>query len=99
MGKGSDQLARGRVPELGGFIRARRENPSAVWAECSVVDLILMIKGGDELARGRIPELGSFVSACRQDASSVGTKRHTLKRIPMDKGSDRQRQRFFTMDD
>ena len=99
MVKRGDELARGRVPELGGFIRARGENPSAVWAECSVVDLILMIKGGDELARSRIPELGSFVSACRQDASSVGTKRHTLNRILMNKGSDRQRQRLFTMDD
>ena len=41
MGKGKDELARGRVPELGGFIRARRENPSAVRTERSVVDLIL----------------------------------------------------------
>ena len=61
MGKGNDELARGRVPELGGFIRARRENPSAVRTECSVADLILMVKGGHKLARGRIPELGTVI--------------------------------------
>ena len=74
MVKGGDELARGRVPELGGFIRARRENPSAVWAECSVVDLILMGKGSEQLARGRIPELGAVIRARRQDPSTVRTK-------------------------
>ena len=30
MGKGSDELARGRIPELGGFVRARRQDPSTI---------------------------------------------------------------------
>ena len=30
MGKGGDELARGRIPELGGFVRARRQDPSTV---------------------------------------------------------------------
>ena len=58
MVKGGDELARGRIPELGGFVRARRQDPSTVRTERRVADLILMSKGGDELARGRIPELG-----------------------------------------
>ena len=56
--KGGDQLARGRIPELGGFVRARSQDPSTVRTKRRVVDTILMGKGGDELARGRIPELG-----------------------------------------
>ena len=61
MGKGGDELARGRIPELGGFVRARRQDPSTIRTKRRVVDTILMVKGGDELARGRIPELGGFV--------------------------------------
>ena len=61
MVKGGDQLARGRIPELGGFVRARRQDPSAVRTKRRVDDLILMGKGGDQLARARIPELGGFV--------------------------------------
>ena len=99
MVKGGDELARGRIPELGGLVRARRQDPSAVRTKRRVVDATLMVKGGDELARGRIPELGSFVSACRQDPSTVRTKRHILNSILMGKGSDGQRQRLFTMDD
>ena len=30
MVKGGEELARGRIPELGGFVRACRQNPSAV---------------------------------------------------------------------
>ena len=63
MGKGGDKLARGRIPELGGFVLACRENPSAVRTERSVADLILMDKGGHKLARSRIPELGAVISA------------------------------------
>src|SRR5260370_401826 len=99
MVKGGDELARGRVPELGGVLRAGRQDPSTVRTERRVPDFILMGKGGDELARGRIPELGGFVPACGQDASAVGTKRHILNRILMFKGGDGQRQRLFTMDD
>ena len=73
--KGGDELARGRIPELGGFVFACRQNSSAVRTERRVVDLILMVKGGDELARGRIPELGAVVRARRQDPSAVRTKR------------------------
>ena len=58
MSKGGDQLARGRIPELGGLVRACRQDPSAVRTKRRVDDPILMSKGGDQLARGRIPELG-----------------------------------------
>ena len=74
MGKGGDELARGRIPELGGFVPACRQDPSAVRTKRRAVDAILMVKGGDKLARGRIPELGGFVRACRQDPSAVRTK-------------------------
>ena len=56
--KGGDELARGRIPELGGFVHARCQNPGTVRTKCRIVDRILVVKGGDELARGRIPELG-----------------------------------------
>ena len=62
MGKGGDQLARGRIPELGGSVRACCQDPSTVRTKRRAPDTILMVKGGDELARGRIPELGGFVS-------------------------------------
>ena len=61
MVKGGDELARGRIPELGGVVRACRQDPSTVRTKRRVVNDILMVKGGDELARGRIPELGGFV--------------------------------------
>ena len=60
MFKGSDELARGRIPELGGLVRACRQDPSAVRTKHRFKDLILMVKGGDEFARGRIPELGGL---------------------------------------
>ena len=50
MVKGSDELARGRIPELGGFVCACRQDPSAVRTKRRLEDLILMVKGGDELA-------------------------------------------------
>ena len=58
MGEGGDQFARSRIPELGGVIRACRQNPSAVRTKRRVVDRALMSKGGDEIARSRIPEFG-----------------------------------------
>ena len=44
MVKGGDQLARGRIPELGGFVRACRQDPSAVRTKRRVVDRILMVQ-------------------------------------------------------
>ena len=79
MVKGGDELARGRIPELGGLVRARRQDPSTVRTKRRVLDATLMGKGGDQLARGRIPELGSFVPACRQDPSTVRTKRRVVR--------------------
>ena len=86
--KGKDELARGRVPEPGGFIRARRENPGAVRTERSVADLILMVKGGHKLARGRIPELGAVIRVCRQDPRTVRAECSVKERTEMFKGSD-----------
>ncbi len=80
MGKRGDELARGRIPELGGFVRARRQDPSAIRTKRRAVDPILMSKGGDQLARGRIPELGGFVRARRQDPSTVRTKLRARRR-------------------
>src|SRR6476646_2530233 len=79
MVKGSDQLARGRIPELGGFVSACRQDPSAVRTEFRLQDLALVGKGGDEFARGRIPELRAVIRARRQDPSTVRTK---VKRRP-----------------
>ena len=59
-----------------------------VWAECSVVDLILMVKGGHKLARGSIPELGTVIRARCQDPSTVRTKCSVLNATLMVKGSD-----------
>src|SRR5271165_6668577 len=99
MVKGGNELSRGRIPELSGFVSACRQDPSTVRTECRVVDLPLVVKGGYKLARGHIPELGGFVLAGRQDLSTVRTKCHILNRILMVKGGDGQRQRLFTMDD
>src|SRR5258707_62628 len=99
MVEGDDELARGRIPKLGGFFHDSRQDPSTFRPKRPVRDTILMVKGGDELARGRIPELGGFVPACRQDPSTVRTKRHILNSILMGKGGDGQRQRLLTMDD
>ena len=38
MGEGGDELARGRIPELGGVIRACRQDPSTVRTKRRVVD-------------------------------------------------------------
>ena len=78
MGKRGDELARGRIPELGSFVPACRQDPSTVRTKHRVYDRILMGKGGDELARGRIPELGGFVRARRQDPSTVRTKHRVV---------------------
>jgi len=74
MVKGSDQLARGRIPKLGAFVSACRQDPGAARTELRLKDLVLVGKGGDEFARGRIPELGAVVRARRQDPSAVRTK-------------------------
>src|SRR6516162_2008137 len=72
--KGSDRLARGRIPKLGGFVLACREDPSSVGTELRLKDLVLMGKGVDQLARGRIEELGAFIRTDRQDSSAVRTE-------------------------
>ncbi len=74
MVKGSDKLARCRIPELSGFVQTRRQNPSAVWTKRRVVHTRLMGKCGDELAGGHIPELRGFVRARRQDPSAIRTE-------------------------
>ena len=99
MSKGGDELARSRIPEFGGCVRACRQNPSTVRAKRRVPDETLMSEGGDELARSRIPEFGSFVPACRQDSSTVRTKRRLEDQVLMLKGGDERRQRLFTMND
>ena len=83
MGKGSDELARGRIPELRGIVCACRQDPSTIRTKRRVGNRILMGKGNDELARGRIPELGGFVRACREDPSTVRTERRVLDAILM----------------
>ena len=62
MVKGGDQLARGRIPELGGVVSACRQDPSTVRTKCRMIETMSRwFKGSDQLARGRIPELGGFV--------------------------------------
>ena len=48
--KGNDRLARGRIPKLGSFVLACREDPSSVGTKLRLKDLILMGKGREELA-------------------------------------------------
>jgi hypothetical protein len=48
--KGTDQLARGRIPELCGIVSACRQNPSTVATELRLKDFILVSKGSEELA-------------------------------------------------
>ena len=55
MVKGGDVFARGRIPELGGFVRTGRQDPHTVRTKRGVVDCILMLKGGDLFARGAHP--------------------------------------------
>ena len=74
MGNGGDKFARGRIPELGGFVFACRQDPSTVRTKRPVPDTALMVKGGDELARGRIPEFSTVVCARGQDPSTIRTK-------------------------
>ena len=57
MAKGGEEVARGRIPELGAMIRACRKNPSAVRTKSRVVDLILMVKRGLNVSRKVLPEL------------------------------------------
>src|SRR5258707_1120849 len=99
MGKGGHQLARGRIPKLGGLVPARRQDPSTVRTKRRVPNTTLMVKGGHQLARGRIPQLGSLVPACRQNPSTVWTKCRAPETILMGKGGDERRQRLFTMYD
>ena len=75
MFKGSDELARGRIPELYAMIRTCRQDPSAVRTKRRVLNSILMGKRGDGFVRSRIPKLGGLVPACRQDPSTVRTER------------------------
>src|SRR5260370_677503 len=97
MVKGGDELARGRIPELCGFIRARCQDPSTVWTERRVVNRTLMGKGGDELPGGRIPEPGGLVPARRQDSSTIRTKGQGVDRILVVKRGNEAGQRLFTM--
>ena len=66
MGKGGHKLARGRIPELGGFVVACCGRLSAVGLNATSLTA-LMVKGGEELAQSRIPEIGSLIlRACRR---------------------------------
>ena len=46
MGKGGDELGRGCIPEFGGVVGARREDPRTVRTKRRLEDLTLMGKGG-----------------------------------------------------
>jgi hypothetical protein len=50
MDKGGNELARGRIPELGGSIPARREDPSTIRAKSHVGSVKLIGKGGEQLS-------------------------------------------------
>ena len=80
MVKGGDEFARGCIPEPGGIIYARRQDPSAVRTKRPVQDIynLGIGQGGDKLARGRIPELGGCIPARRQDPSTIRTERRVV---------------------
>ena len=88
MVKRADQFARGRVPEFGGCVRARRQDLNPVRTKHRIVDCRLMSKGGDQFARGRVPEFGGCVRARRQDLSAVWTKNRIVDCSLMRKGGD-----------
>jgi hypothetical protein len=69
--KGGDKVARGRIPELSAVVSACRQDPSTVWTERRLLDLVLMFKGGYGFARSRIPKLDGLIVARRQDSSTV----------------------------
>jgi len=48
MREGGDELAGGQIPELGGFVRTRRQNPSAIRTKRHGLNRILMGEGGDQ---------------------------------------------------
>ncbi len=76
------------IPELGGFVRTRRQDPSTIRTKRHGFNRILMSEGGDQIDRGRIPQLGGVICASRQDPSTVGTKRRSANPILMGKGGD-----------
>ena len=88
MVKGGDELAGGRIPELGSVVRAGRKDPIAVRAKRPLVNAGLMGKRRDELAGRRFPELGGLVQARCQDPCTISTKRCVVDLILMFKGSD-----------
>ena len=47
MVKGGEELAGGRIPELGGFVPACRQDPSTVRTKRHALNRILMGKGSD----------------------------------------------------
>jgi hypothetical protein len=49
MVKGTDQLARGCIPELCGIVSTCRQDPGTVAAELGLKDFILLGKGSEEL--------------------------------------------------
>ena len=70
MGKGGDELARGRIPEFGGFVCARRQNFEPVRTKRPLPDPTRIVKGGDEL-----PESASqSLALC--PSSPLGSEHH-----------------------
>src|SRR5258705_12576746 len=91
MVKGGDAFARGRIPEPGGVIYVRRQDPSAVRTKRPVDDTcnLGIGQGGDQLARSRIPELGGCIPARREDPSTIRTERRVGDLRLMVKGGDK----------
>src|SRR5215469_10909749 len=104
MVKGNDKLARGRVPEFGGFVHAQgraimlsptcRQDPSTVRTERRMLNRLenpsaALGKRGYGFARSRIPEIGAVMfRACRQHSCTVRAKRRVKARTELFKGSD-----------
>ncbi len=57
MVKRADQLPGGRIPKLGGFVCAPRQDPSAVPTERRAIETILMRKRGDGFATRPLPRV------------------------------------------
>ena len=49
MNKSGNKLACRSLPELGGFVQARCQDPGTVRTKRRLQDLVLMVEGGDEL--------------------------------------------------
>jgi len=70
MGQGSESLPEAQ-PRAGAVIRARRQDPRAVWTKRRMADPIVMGKGGNEPARKAASQSWRFIPRSRKVSGAV----------------------------